>query len=520
MKINFHIIEDALRDQFFFSRIVPNLSYNIRRLQILNNSDIKITTDTVYIVYVSLFYSLKMIPQNANFIVIGGEKEEILKNKNINIIGFSDQFACEDLLNNILTICYEYDFWYERLSNILNEQRSFSNFLVLAAEKLNTSFILFDEDLRIISQANSRNNAPFDNPIWREVSLTGRFSPKMRVFKKKNSSSLYIDNYSEPFRLEFLSTQENHTQTNIFNRGHLCGMLLGFSCHEPITDGHLAILGHLQKMLESVAESSQTSGFFFSNEDVILINLLKGENISDAQLFAFLEKKHWDVHQKTYRLLIFLPTFDSYSRNEFLSGLRRDISEVLINCASCIYDGSVVVLVSDASQNVSDDFKMRILAFCQPNFLSCGISSTLSSMDEIYHYYRSTRTLVEATGLSKPRVLTFSDDFFNFLLTKLSKDLNLDSIIHLQISRLYNYDKENDTELTSTLLSYLQCGQNLGKTSKKLFIHRNTLVYRLKKISELINNANILCEDCLPDDEFFYVYLSCKIVLQKDIMNK
>ena len=45
----------------------------------------------------------------------------------------------------------------------------------------------------------------------------------------------------------------------------------------------------------------------------------------------------------------------------------------------------------------------------------------------------------------------------------------------------------SDPELAETLVTYLDSGENMKLTSEKLFIHINTLKYRLQRISKLLN---------------------------------
>lgn len=55
------------------------------------------------------------------------------------------------------------------------------------------------------------------------------------------------------------------------------------------------------------------------------------------------------------------------------------------------------------------------------------------------------------------------------------------------IKRLILEDEKNHTELYHTLKTYLLCENNVTAASKRLHIHRNTLVYRLKQIKECID---------------------------------
>lgn len=54
------------------------------------------------------------------------------------------------------------------------------------------------------------------------------------------------------------------------------------------------------------------------------------------------------------------------------------------------------------------------------------------------------------------------------------------------VEKIYKPLSENSAELLETLTTYLDCGRSLEATSKQLFVHANTVRYRLKRISEII----------------------------------
>lgn len=60
-------------------------------------------------------------------------------------------------------------------------------------------------------------------------------------------------------------------------------------------------------------------------------------------------------------------------------------------------------------------------------------------------------------------------------------------IVHSHFfGRLAEYDEEHHAELSQTLGMFLECGCNISKTARGLFIHRNTLLFRLEKIKEVL----------------------------------
>ena len=62
----------------------------------------------------------------------------------------------------------------------------------------------------------------------------------------------------------------------------------------------------------------------------------------------------------------------------------------------------------------------------------------------------------------------------------------LERIVEEQVGILIAYDQENDSEFLTTLDVYLQENCNITKTTERLYVHRNTVKYRIKRIQELL----------------------------------
>ena len=57
-------------------------------------------------------------------------------------------------------------------------------------------------------------------------------------------------------------------------------------------------------------------------------------------------------------------------------------------------------------------------------------------------------------------------------------------LIAKEIQELSAYDKEKDTQYCETLYHYLTCCRSLKKTCDALFTHRNTVLYRIRRIQD------------------------------------
>ena len=57
-------------------------------------------------------------------------------------------------------------------------------------------------------------------------------------------------------------------------------------------------------------------------------------------------------------------------------------------------------------------------------------------------------------------------------------------LIPIALRRLAAHNREKDTQYCETLYHYLTCCHSLKKTSDALYTHRNTVLYRIRRLQE------------------------------------
>ncbi len=53
------------------------------------------------------------------------------------------------------------------------------------------------------------------------------------------------------------------------------------------------------------------------------------------------------------------------------------------------------------------------------------------------------------------------------------------------LAPVHDYDARTRSDLSRTLRVYVECGGNLATTADRLFLHRNSVTYRLQRIHDL-----------------------------------
>lgn len=65
------------------------------------------------------------------------------------------------------------------------------------------------------------------------------------------------------------------------------------------------------------------------------------------------------------------------------------------------------------------------------------------------------------------------------------KNKELSDLFQRKLGKILRYDLETGSELLKTLYIYLELGRNMQETAKQLYIHRNSVKYRLERIEEI-----------------------------------
>lgn len=109
---------------------------------------------------------------------------------------------------------------------------------------------------------------------------------------------------------------------------------------------------------------------------------------------------------------------------------------------------------------------------------------------EIEGIRKSFREADQAISLGKmiwseKSVVHYNDLGVYHLISLASESTELKKFCDESIGKLYGYDQDNDIELIKTLRTYFQYNEKLNDTSNALYIHVNTLKYRMQKIEKI-----------------------------------
>lgn len=124
------------------------------------------------------------------------------------------------------------------------------------------------------------------------------------------------------------------------------------------------------------------------------------------------------------------------------------------------------------------------------NSFFAGIGSTQSELQKMGMSYEEAISAksIAKSFLKKGPIVLYEDLGIYRIISMIHDREELKNFCGDFLAELELYDEKNKDVLVETLSVYLQCGCIIQEIAKKLFIHPNTVVYRLKKIQNVVKH--------------------------------
>jgi DNA-binding PucR family transcriptional regulator len=116
-----------------------------------------------------------------------------------------------------------------------------------------------------------------------------------------------------------------------------------------------------------------------------------------------------------------------------------------------------------------------------------GVSLPFTDISTLKAHYDEAHDALELGQMLDPdlSIYTFEDYGIYAMFRTVSKTENLSRYLHPALPILSDYDSRNGTQLELTLYTYLKCACSTTETADTLFLHRNSVIYRLHRIEDL-----------------------------------
>lgn len=205
-----------------------------------------------------------------------------------------------------------------------------------------------------------------------------------------------------------------------------------------------------------------------------------------------------------------LDSMDSLDRKRIGYRLQIYLENISHNAHFFYYDGYFVVILNEITDAQRDEiiegFLRRSRRRMPDRIVYCGLGSWVRDVTNVHISFARAAYAVAAARRKGEAFAAFDALGAERLLysvrdTALFAEMGTDVL-----APVLSYDAKHDAGLFETLFSYLSHGGSVRAVAEELFIHKNTIVYRMGKVRELLGT------DLSDGEEQIQIYLACLIV--------
>lgn len=201
--------------------------------------------------------------------------------------------------------------------------------------------------------------------------------------------------------------------------------------------------------------------------------------------------------------------FDTIERRRIAFQLELYFEKIESTYSFFWFDGYFVLIVNNLSDDELDDIVDHMYKRAKKRMMNrlihIGIGTRLLDFKNVILSYKRARAAVSMAVQFDYPFMSFDEMGVYQILFSIEDTQILENMYHQLLDPLINYDQKHNGELEKTLYYYLIYDGNQQLMAKNLYMHRNTISYRLTKIKELIQCDLLSFEEKLPYMLAYYI---------------
>jgi sugar diacid utilization regulator len=375
----------------------------------------------------------------------------------------------------------------------------------LAKEFLHNPIVVLDNSLKHIAESSETK---VKAAIWIDQRKNGSYISTDYVQVLAEQAGYKKDHYStSPVLLPKGKLKYRRIISHIFLNHHPIGTIVIFEVQRNIQEVDLKIAKMLSEVLTLKMKNDE---FLLYSKGVVYEHLfqdLLDETITSSVLYERIKSHHLTIEEDIYVLAVDISEFDRTYKT--LQYFRSVMDEIIEKGKSILYNNYIVIVVMCKDGiYLSGNEISKMNTFCKEKKLSAGISRCFHDISMLKTHFEQAITALNLNyRINKEcRLSSYVEFTTEHMITIASEKTDLIQFCEEGLLKLMKYDASNHMNLAECLHEFLVQERNLAHTALALHMHRNTLIYRVNKIQEIMQHD-------LDDSNYrFNLLLSFKII--------
>lgn len=375
--------------------------------------------------------------------------------------------------------------WISKIKEAVDRQ-DYQAAMDQAYKMFKNPMVLFDANNKVLGRTSVYGEHALDSE-WAYLSRYGYSSVNavnMIKFHSGNSEFYSYDkvNYTLP---QNQMIDLSGTTLCLYFNNMICGRINLIAKERRLNQGDMQLLERLIEVLQPAMGQSLQKDPVSSTSNVFL-NVMLEKLYDPVKLEMQLKYMGWKANDTYYITLIHFTEQDAKeNQGRQMNSLMRMLIQNLTDASIYVWQDDLVLL---STRNLSKEYDacmlLRNLVVHNPVCVGFSLPDQ-EGISEISRFYRQAKYALErGMKAEKPKAFQYFETYaMEYLLTARVQARDKIMAVMPAVYRLWK-EKQNGDEMFYTLLCFLDHERSITQTSAELFMHRNTTVYRMKKIQE------------------------------------
>ncbi len=405
--------------------------------------------------------------------------------KTINIIELDYPDSPEKLCSEISLCINSYSNWAEQLNLSIISGCELQDLVDLSEPFLKNPFVILNGTFDCVAASN---NITEDDPLYYDVKKHGKPSPETMLQLSEYNKNRKIENgmffSGKKYRLSKGIADYYEIFVDFAADGSLSyGFNMRFK-YCPVSPGLLSVIGIFTEKLEQYIDLNHTSD---ENTGIISFNEYLFPRVLDKDPDAIKLAANFPPFSRDYMIIT--------SNNSSFRGISNNIlSTTPGSCLFCHEKRYYIFIPTELFDEKSFYFihqqEKRIAEVSSSYQLSIGVSGPVigytgleSACQQAVHALEMSHKAYSHSCDSE-YLLLYRDIALFDMAEHYCEHHDAKSFAPLGYLRMKDHDEKKGTDYCEFIKTYIMNGCNAAATAQKLFLHKNSIIYRVDKIKE------------------------------------
>ena len=424
----------------------------------------------------------------------------------------TDKFAY--IFNRLQNTFKRFETWEKSFHLSILHKSTMQELIDLTEQFMTHPVIILDNSYRLLGHTRDMTEV---GPSMMKIIDQKYASPEdLRAFKKRNVIN-DLDTLDSPEinRYENEQGEKNYSIVHKFvASGRIMGYSIAYHCLSHPTDGYLYLMEMLAEKLQLYFEQErQSDNYFAESYQTLLAGILGDSELSERQLsdqlghipelnmegnFMLGQLQYNRINDMSYSFISWslrnsMPQFmpfvfrdnfyilkDNSRSQQHTSFITEEEQTLFYKCFNHI----------DFACGISKPFyslmDLKTAAFQCREAISIGTSAKNSA--DASNHVSSADSPTSLARVGEKSMFYYEDIAFYHMLLQLRKVMPLEMVESSQYRLLRKYEKENGGDLSKVFLKYILNGCSVTKTAADTYMHRNTILNKVRKATEIMED--------------------------------